>query len=133
MEPIFLTIQQVERIHENQIETLGGKPGTRDKGLLESAVAQAKAGVAGNYLHKDLYEMSAAYLFHIAQNQAFYDGNKRTAFLAAYIFLYMNGILLETTQNEAHELMQKVAAKKATKIQAANFLRKFSKPLVIPP
>ena len=58
----------------------------RDMGLLESAVAQPQATFGGEFLHKDLFEMAAAYLFHIVQNHPFLDGNKRTGAVAALVF-----------------------------------------------
>ncbi len=76
--------------------------------------------------------MAAAYLFHIAENQAFFDGNKRTAFLSAHVFLYMNGVLLETSQDQAANLMQEVAAGRATKAVVTEFLREYGKPSEIP-
>lgn len=74
-------------IHDEQIEVYGGIHGIRDKGLLESAVMMPQASFGGEYLHNGLFEMSAAYAFHIAENQPFLDGNKRTALVAALVFL----------------------------------------------
>ena len=65
----------------------GGLPGLRDEGLLESAVAQAVATFGGEYLHNDIFQMAAAYLFHIVQNHPFVDGNKRAGAAAAVVFL----------------------------------------------
>jgi len=66
MEPRFLSVEQVVRLHANQIDTYGGQHGVRDQGLLESAVAQPAAMFGGQFLCGDLAEMAAAYLFHIA-------------------------------------------------------------------
>jgi death-on-curing protein len=60
-------------------------------GLLESAVMTPQASFGGEYLHSDLFEMAAAYAFHIAENQPFLDGNKRTALTSAMVFLELNG------------------------------------------
>ena len=68
----------------------GGASGIRDHGLLESAVMMPRQQFGGEYLHADLPGMAAAYVFHISQNQPFYDGNKRTAALAALVFLDVN-------------------------------------------
>ena len=78
MNPIFLSLAEVLEIHRDQIERYGGDPGIRDLDLLQSALAIPAAGFGGQYLHNDLYEMAAAYLFHITQNHPFVDGNKRT-------------------------------------------------------
>jgi len=73
VEPIFLTLDEILAIHRDQIERYGGAYGVRDMGLLQSAVAMPSAAAYGQYLHTDLCEMAAAYLFHIAQNHAFVD------------------------------------------------------------
>jgi death on curing protein len=83
MTPRFLDLVEVLEIHESRIELYGGRPGVRDLGLLQSALAQPSAGFGGEYLHGNLYEMAAAYLFHVSRNHPFVDGNKRTA-LACY-------------------------------------------------
>ncbi|MBI3855807.1 MAG: Fic family protein, partial [Planctomycetes bacterium] len=74
---LFLSTESVQRIHEDQIQRYGGSLGIRDMGLLESAVAMPQAGSGGQYFHTDLYEMAAAYLFHLVKNHPFVDGNKR--------------------------------------------------------
>ena len=68
MEPRFLDLAEVIEIHLDQIERYGGATGTRDLALLQSAVAMPQAGVAQTYVHGDLFEMAAAYLFHITCN-----------------------------------------------------------------
>ena len=73
----FLTLDDVLESHREQIRVYGGSEGLRDLGLLESAIAQPPAGFGGVPLHRDLYEMAAAYLFHLVQNHPFIDGNKR--------------------------------------------------------
>lgn len=87
IEPDFLTVEEVLLIHDEQIEVYGGIYGIRDKSLLESAVMMPQASFGGEYLHSGLFEMSAAYAFHIAENQPFLDGNKRTALVSALVFL----------------------------------------------
>ena len=88
----FLSVEDVLAIHDNTIGVEGGSPGLRDAGLLESAVLMPQQQFSGDYLHRGVAAMAAAYLFHIAQNHAFLDGNKRTAALAALVFLEINGI-----------------------------------------
>lgn len=66
-------------IYCNQIDLYGGAHGIRDLGLLQSALAMPSAGFGGEFFHIDIFEMAAAYAFHIAQNHPFLDGNKRTA------------------------------------------------------
>ncbi len=78
MDSTFLTLDEVIEIHRDMIERYGGSFGIRDEGLLESAVAMPQAGFGEQYLHADVFEMAAAYLFHIVRNHPFVDGNKRT-------------------------------------------------------
>jgi death-on-curing protein len=68
------------------IEVYGGSEGLRDEGLLGSAIAQPQTSFSHNYLYADLFEMAAAYLYHIVQNHPFYDGNKRTGAAAQLPF-----------------------------------------------
>jgi len=91
MTPIFLSVESVAKIHELQLDRFGGLGGIRERGLLESAVAQAQATYGGELLHEFPFEMATAYLFHIARNHTFVDGNKRTALAAALTFLHVNG------------------------------------------
>ncbi len=77
--PLFLDLDQVIRLHGELIARYGGIDGTRDIGLLHSAIAMPQASYGG-YLHADIYEMEAAYLYHIVQSHAFQDGNKRSRF-----------------------------------------------------
>lgn len=74
-EPRFLTLEEVFVIHEESLGSYGGLDGIRDKNLLESAVMMPQSSFGGEYLHTDLFEMAAAYAFHIAENQPFLDGN----------------------------------------------------------
>jgi len=90
--PIFLSLGEVLEIHRDQIDRYGGHPGIRDIGLLQSALAMPAAGFGGRFLHTDLFEMAAAYLFHITQNHPFVDGNKRTGAVASLVFLSLNGV-----------------------------------------
>lgn len=94
-EPEFLDLDEVLEIHALQLADFGGLEGVRDQGLLESALEQPRATAFGQFLHGDLFEMAAAYLFHVVKNHAFMDGNKRTALLSALVFLDINGISID--------------------------------------
>jgi len=124
MEPIFLSLGEVIEIHRNQIELYGGEPGIRDLGLLRSAVAVPRAAFGGDFLHSDLCEMAGAYLFHIVQNHAFVDGNKRTGAVAAYVFLALNRLDLTASEAAFEKLVRQVAEGKADKATAAEFFRR---------
>ena len=90
MDPLFLSLDEVLEIHEQQIERYGGSHGIRDAGGLESAMATPQATFGGEFLHRSIPTMAAAYLFHLCQNHPFIDGNKRTGANAAITFLLMN-------------------------------------------
>jgi len=90
MEPVFLSLDEVLEIHEQQIERYGGSPGLRDAAGLESAVATPQATFGGEFLHASIPAMAAAYLYHLCQNHPFIDGNKRVGANGAITFLLMN-------------------------------------------
>ena len=124
--PEFLDIEDVLELHALQLARYGGADGIRDRGLLESALAQAQATFDGQYLHDNLFSMAAAYLFHLAQDHPFVDGNKRTALLAALVFLDLNGIALLHRSEELYELTMGVAQGLVNKATAANTLRRIA-------
>ena len=101
MAPVFLTLDEVLEIHRDQIARYGGAQGIRDLGLLQSALAQPAAVFGGQFLHADLFEMAAAYLFHLVQNHPLVDGNKRLGWLATATFLEINGISVTHVANDA--------------------------------
>lgn len=110
MEPLFLTLDEVLEIHEQQIERYGGSYGLRDAAALESAVATPQATFAGEFLHGSIPSMAAAYLFHLCQNHPFIDGNKRAGANAAITFLLMNGWEPAFDEDELVELVLSVAS-----------------------
>ena len=69
--PLFLDLEQVMRLHASMIKRYGGTEGTRDVGLLQSAVAMPQMAYGGESLHADIFEMAAAYLYHLVQNHPF--------------------------------------------------------------
>jgi death on curing protein len=125
--PDFLDISDVLELHALQIARYGGADGLRDRGLLESALAQPKATFAGELLHEDLFSMAAAYLFHIVQNHPFVDGNKRTGLIAALVFLDLNGISIAQGSPDLHDLTMGVARGELTKDAAAEVLRQIAR------
>ena len=126
MAPCFLDLDLVLRTHRGLIERYGGEEGLRDAGLLQSAIAQPRAMFGGEFLHKDLFEMAAAYLFHVVQNHAFLDGNKRTGAACALIFLAMNDIELEADEDGLIAITLQVATSQAKKEEVATFLRRIA-------
>jgi death-on-curing protein len=116
-------VEEVERIHADQIARYGGSPGLRSRELLESAVAAPRAGFGGRYACADEFEMAAAYLFHLVKNHAFVDGNKRVGTAAALVFLDLCGVEIECDDDELVELVISTAAGQADKPRLAEFLR----------
>ena len=123
----FLHIDEVLAVHRDQIERYGGQMGVRDVGLLESAVAMPRASFGGEMLHQDIFQMAAAYLFHIVQNHPFLDGNKRTGAVAAIVFLTLNDIELEGNEEGLEAITLAVAQGKAGKDEVAEFFRKIAR------
>jgi death-on-curing protein len=119
IDPDFLTLADVIEIHDDQIRRYGGSQSIRDIGLLDSAVVMAQASFAGQYLHPALYEMAAAYAYHISENQPFVDGNKRTGLAAALTFLKLNGIAIEDRQGKLHRVMMNVGIGQLSKKELA--------------
>lgn len=99
----------------------GGSDGTRDEGLVESALASAKNTYY--YANGDLFDIAASYAFHIAESQAFVDGNKRTAVSSAMVFLAMNGVYAQPPTWDLYTAMIDVAEKKKTKDDLAGIFR----------
>ncbi len=123
-EPLFLGLDEVILIHRDQIERYGGKPGIRNMELLRSAVAMPSAASYNDYFHSDIYQMAAAYLFHIIRNHPFMDGNKRTGAVAAVVFLTMNGIELNADEDSFEAMVWSIAEGKTDKTEAAGFFRR---------
>lgn len=123
MDPIFLSEEEIHAIHLDQLERYGGSAGLRDAGLLRSAMSQPSASFGGQWLHKDLYEMASAYLFSLAMNHPFIDGNKRVGGMAALAFLEINGVFIDADADAYADLVLAVAAGKATRDEVVIFLR----------
>ena len=122
-EPRFLSVEQVLAIHHRVVAEFGGDSAVLDEGLLESAVAMPAARFGGAYLHPELPSMAAAYLYHICRGHPFLDGNKRTALVAAEVFLLLNGGRLKATNRELERLTFAVAEGAISKDDVAAFFR----------
>jgi len=124
MKPVeFLSLAEVLEIHQDQIARYGGAPGTRDMNLLKSALAMPMATFGGDFLHTDIFEMAAAYLFHLVQNHSFLDGNKRVGAMAAIVFLALNGYDFDAPRGVLCDFVIALARGDRTKAEAAVFLR----------
>jgi len=127
-DPLFLRLHEIIEIHSDQIARYGGSHGIRDMGLLRSAVAMPISSFGGQFLHSDLFEMAAAYLYHLVKNHAFVDGNKRVATVAALVFLELNKNEVDADDTEFERLVLDVIENKCSKSGVVEFLRQNSKP-----
>jgi death-on-curing protein len=121
-EPEFLTPAIVEQLHADSLALFGGSAGVRDPGMVESALAAARNTYP--YGRGDVFAIAASYAFHIAEAQAYLDGNKRTAVAAALIFLKGNGVELQLDDSIIYEAMIAIAEKRMTKDNLAAAFRK---------
>lgn len=103
----YLTVEQALRIARVAV---GGPIGVRDIGLLESAVHRPRASVLGQDAYPDLLTKAAALLHSLARNHALFDGNKRLAWLATYVFCAKNGVELDPDDDVAYDLLVAVAS-----------------------
>ncbi len=125
-EPKWLGVEAVLVMHEEQLAEHGGAVGVRDLGLLDSALARPRN--AWSYGESDLVALAALYAAGVMRNHPFVDGNKRTGFLAAYAFLYVNG--LEIVADEAEVIVQclSLAASEIDDAEFAAWLRENVQP-----
>ncbi|RWX75822.1 type II toxin-antitoxin system death-on-curing family toxin [Neorhizobium lilium] len=124
--PKWLSRQAIEIIHSEQLAEHGGLSGIKDDNALEAALARPLHKNA--YGEDDIFRLAAAYLYGFARNHPFSDGNKRTAYLAAFTFLVINGHLIEASQAEVIEFVLAVAAGEIDEDGAARFLRDHTVP-----
>jgi death-on-curing protein len=129
LDPEFLELEDVFELHADSIARYGGDIGVRDRGLIESAVAVPRQSFGGEYLHKTLFEMAAAYAFHIAESQAFLDGNKRAGLAAATTFLAMNGYDLTERDERLYTAMIAISARTLDKSGLAQVFEECSQPI----
>ena len=121
-EPLFLTKEEVLAYHGRQLSLFGGRAGVGDEGLLESALVQPQNLWLYNP-RADLFDIAAAYAFHLAKNHAFNDGNKRTALHAALAFLEVNGMGITASQEALYDAMIRLTTNELVKEGFADFLR----------
>lgn len=121
-EPRFLEIATVFWLRRRSLELHGGLDGVRDQGAVESALASAKSTCF--YGGGDAYDVAAAYAFHIAESQAFLDGNKRTAAACALVFLAGSGIQVPRDDGQLYSAMIAIAKRELDKAGLAEVLRR---------
>jgi death-on-curing protein len=121
---VFLGLDKIFEIHNDQVKRYGGRTSLRDLNLLKSAVAIPMAGFGEEYFHTDIYEMAAAYLFHIVRNHPFIAGNKRTGAVSAIVFLILNGIEFSTDEYSLENMVISIASGKIDKSEIALFFER---------
>ena len=108
-------------VHNEQIAEYGGGAGLRDAGLLSSALARPQHKVADR--KPSVFDLAAAYAAGIILNHPFVDGNKRTGFLAAYVFLDLNGWNMVASEVEAVSALLALALREIDEDDFANWLK----------
>lgn len=122
----FISRRTLELLHDESLAEHGGRPGLRDEGLLESALARPLQMMTCG--EPDLAALAAAYGFGLVRNPAFVDGNKRAAFLATGLFMALNGQRLVTTQADATLTMLALAAGDLSEDAFADWVRAHTQP-----
>ena len=121
--PVFIPRAAVDILHRQSLEQHGGQDGVRDENALESALAQPLH--VHFYRQGDVFEIAAAYAFHLAENQPFLDGNKRTAITTALMFLERNGIQTSSISDDVlYDAMIAIAEKRLNKDGLADTFRR---------
>jgi death-on-curing protein len=122
MSPVWLGTAVVLAMHGRLLAEHGGDPGIRDASLLDSALARPQNLLA--YNDPDICDLAAAYTSGIIRNHPFVDGNKRTAFMAGYVFLARNGLRLTATEVDVVQVVALLAASEIDESEFAAWLRK---------
>ena len=119
----YLTVNQVISFHDDLLNIFGGLPGIRDNNLLISALQAPKASFDGKEMYPSIYEKAAVYLYHIAKNHPFNDGNKRTAYVAVLAFLRANRTTIKFKATELEQLVVDVANGSISKDRLSQFFQ----------
>lgn len=119
----YLSIAQVEHIHELVIAETGGTRGIVNPSALAAAVERARAGIQDHEFYPSIHEKAAALLHSLITTHPFADGNKRTGVMAAEVFLRLNGYELDVSQLELEEFAVHVAVARPEVADIAGWLR----------
>lgn len=126
-DPRWVPLAAIKAIHDRMITRHGGTPGLRDIALLEMGTARPLNLWA--YGEPDIFDLAAAYAFGLAKAHAFMDGNKRTAFQTAFVFLRLNGRDLDVPNAEVVRMMEGLAESRVPEREFAAWLRAGAGPL----
>ncbi len=119
-EPIWIEVEVVLAIHDEQLAEHGGQPGVRDRGLLDSALARARNAHA--FGEQSLARLAATLAFGISRNHPFLDGNKRTSLVVAELFLELNGLKLTASDADCVTTFLALAAGELPEPQLAEWI-----------
>ena len=120
----YLSVQEVISLHSLLIAQSGGSSGLRDRGALESAVAQPEASFGGQDLYPDLASKAAALGHSLIQNHPFVDGNKRVGHAAMEVFLLLNGNELDASVDDQEKIIIEVASGNVSRIELSVWISK---------
>jgi death-on-curing protein len=123
----WVSEQTILAIHDEQIAEHGGMPGVREMSLVQSSIHRPRN--IASFGSPDIADLAAAYAYGICNNHGFLDGNKRTAFVAAYVFLLDQGFDLSASDPEAVSTLLAVAAGEMSEIELAVWFRGYIHPL----
>ncbi len=123
--PVWVLRETVLALHEQSLVEFGGMAGTRDEGLLDSALGKPENLFA--YGQPTIFDLAASYGFGLVKNHPFIDGNKRAGFIVAVIFLELNGYRFQATEADAAVRMLALAAGEMSETEFAAWLKKISR------
>src|SRR6185295_13208644 len=120
----YLSLQEVMSLHSLLIAQSGGSYGLRDRGALESAVAQPEVSFGGEDLYPDLASKVAALGHSLIQNHPFVDGNKRIGHAAMEVFLLLNSYEIDASVDDQEKVIINVASGKVSRIELSEWISK---------
>lgn len=124
---IYLTLEQIIIIHEDQIVRYGGSSGLRDVSLLESAVFRPQSSFGGDDLYPTIFDKASTLMHSLILNHPFIDGNKRTGITSMLVFLELNEYRLQVTQKALVNIALGVESKKLNTEKLAAWIKKYAK------
>lgn len=125
MTPIWIPREMILAMHLRQLAEHGGGEGVREEGMLDSALGRPQNKLA--YGEPDVFELAAAYAYGIARNHPFVDGNKRTALVASFTFLFVNGFAMSSGQDENVHVFLRLAAGEMNEDELAAWFRSMAR------
>lgn len=123
-EPVWVTVDDLVAVHSRQLAEHGGGDGTRDIGLLDSAVARPQFTWQYAETPADLATLAAALAFGVITNHPFIDGNKRTGYVACRLFLILNGADIDASTDAKYLTFYSVAGGSVTESELADWIRR---------